>query len=109
MVQTEIGNVVPLANTDLPMSPGPPIGMRVSPKSGLPTGMNSMEVASVYNADGRGGVLFADIDGDLDNGIAPLQFTLGASRVSAYWSADLAPCQTEIAPRLAIGVPILRS
>jgi hypothetical protein len=66
--------------------------------------MNSMEVVSVYDPAGGGGLFFADVDGDLDNDIAPLEFTLAKDRVSGYWLTDLAPGQTATVPTLAIGV-----
>jgi hypothetical protein len=101
MVPAEIGNAVPLEYASAPRAT---LGMTRNPRMGLPTGMNSMEVASIYDAGGTGGIFFSDVDGDLDNGIEPLQFTLSSEGVSAYWSADLAPGQTAQASRVAIGV-----
>jgi len=85
MVPAEIGSVIPLEHTapPLPLAPArnPPAGMRIDPQLGLPGAMNSMEVASVYDGTG-GGIFFADLDGDLDNDISPIQFNLSAYAVS---------------------------
>ena len=59
-IPQEIGTVVPLSKTM------PPIGGRPQARIGLPTEMNSMEVVSVYDPTGGGGVFFADVEGDLD-------------------------------------------
>ena len=40
---------------------------------GLPLAFNSLELATVYDGAGGGGVFFADVDGDLDAGVPPLQ------------------------------------
>jgi hypothetical protein len=108
MVPTELGTVAPLESTGQPStldsSRKPPIGMRFSARLNTLDAMNSMEVASIYDLGGSGGVFFADVDGDLDNGIAPIQFNLSAAGVSGYWLADLEPEQTISAPRFAIGV-----
>ena len=93
----ELGSVVPLAA-------GAFIGMELNGEVGLPTAMNSMEVASVYDAEGGGGVFFADIDGDIDNGVAPIQLTLSDIEVAGFWIANLAPGASVLTPRLAIGV-----
>ncbi len=107
-VPQEIGSVVPLENTAPPSvlrpQAEPPIGMAVSADVGLPRTMNSMEVASIYDAGGTGGLFFADVDGDLDNGIAPLEFNLSALGVAGYWRTDLEPGQHKSLPRFAIGV-----
>lgn len=108
MVPAEIGSVAPLDNTAPPLaldSPRkPPLGMRFVPNLNTLGAMNSMEVASIYDAGGTGGIFFADIDGDLDNDIAPLQFNLSAVTVSGYWLTDIAAHQTVTLPRFAIGV-----
>ena len=71
---------------------------------GLPTNMNTMEVASLYDRQGGGGVFFACLGGDLMAGESPLQFNLSATEVLAFWRADLRPGQVIELPRLAIGV-----
>ena len=63
-----------------------------------------MEAASIYDALGIGGLFFADVDADLDNGIAPIQFNVSGAGVSGYWLADLEAGQTISAPRFALGV-----
>jgi len=106
MVPAEIGSVVPLENTapPLPLAPArnPPAGMRFDPQLGMPGAMNSMEVASVYDTSG-GGIFFADVDGDLDNDISPIEFNLSAYAVSGYLITELAPGETKSLSRLAIG------
>jgi hypothetical protein len=108
MVPTEVGTVAPLENTSpqLPLdSPGkPPLGMRFLASSNTTGAMNSMEVASIYDASGSGGIYFADIDGDLDNNLVPLAFSLSALAVSGYWLADIDTQESVTLPRLAIGV-----
>ncbi len=108
MVPTEVGSVAPLENTapPSPLDPSrkPPLGMRFTPRMATLDAMNSMEVASIYDAAGTGGLFFADVDADLDNDIAPLQFNLSALGVSGYWLTDLEPGQTIGAPPFAIGV-----
>jgi hypothetical protein len=108
MVSTELGTVAPLEGTSSPstLEPArrPPIGMRLNTRLSTLEAMNSMEVASIYDSAGTGGLFFADVDGDLDNDIAPLQFNVSSGGVLGYWLADLNPGQTISAPRLAIGV-----
>ncbi len=107
-IPQEIGTVAPLENTfpPFPLGPArnPPIGMQFIPEIGLPRNMNTMEVASIYDAQSGGGVFFADVDGDLDSDVAPIQFNLSSLGVSGYWLTDLEPGQTVSAPRFAIGV-----
>ncbi|MBZ5607640.1 MAG: DUF6259 domain-containing protein [Acidobacteriia bacterium] len=107
-IPQEIGSVVPLENTAPPsvLRPqvNPPVGMPVNADVGLPRAMNSMELASIYDAGGTGGIFFADIDGDLDNGISPIEFNLSAAGVAGYWRTDLEPGQDQKLPRFAIGV-----
>ena len=96
-VPTELGSVAPLAN-------GAFLGMELKEREvGLPNTMNSMEVASVYDENG-GGVFFADMDGDVDNGVAPIQLTLSEFEVTGFWTANLSPGASNLTPRLAIGV-----
>ncbi len=108
-VPHELGAVVPLEKTG-PRSPlgnssfDPPIGAQPNVRTGLPTGMNSMELASVFDAGGTGGVFFADVDGDLDNDIAPLHFTLSSFGVNANWAAEIEARESATLPRFAIGV-----
>jgi len=97
-IPQEIGTVVPLSKTM------PPIGGRPQARIGLPTEMNSMEVVSLYDPAGGGGVFFADLEGDLDHDLAPIEFTLAGQRLSGYWVTELEPGATVALPTLAIGV-----
>ena len=83
---------------------GPSIGMELNPRVGLPTAMNSMELLSLYDPSGENGLFFADVEGDLDRDIAPLQFTLSNDRASGYWVTELPPGGTAAIPTFAIGV-----
>ena len=96
-VPRELGSVRPLAEA-------PPIGMQFDIKVGLPTAMNMMELASVYDASGGGGVFFADAGGNRRFQRAPLQFTLSAEEVVGFWIADIQPGTSIEGPSLAIGV-----
>ena len=71
---------------------------------GLPTSMNPIEVATIYDPDGGGGLFFSDIDGDPDASIPSLQFTLSAAEVAGFWVGKIPPGSTVSMPRLAIGV-----
>jgi hypothetical protein len=95
-VPRELGSVAPLRDS-------PIVGMKFEIDKGLPTAMNTMEVASVYDRDG-GGVFFADTDGDLNRGVAPLQFNLSAGEVVAFWIAHIPPGGQVRTPTLGIGV-----
>ena len=59
---------------------------------------------SLYDPGGGGGLFFADVEGDLDRDIAPLQFTLSNDRVSGYRVTELPPGGTAAIPTFAIGV-----
>src|SRR5262245_25129026 len=98
-IPQEIGSVGPLRE-------GVTLGMPFNIGVGLPTetGSNTMEVASIYDQDGRGGVFFADIEGNPDQGVAPIQFTLSSTEVDGFWISYLKPGQEVAAPKLAIGV-----
>jgi hypothetical protein len=96
-VPQEIGSVVSLQDD-------PPLGMGLNLDIGLPTAMNMMEVATLYDSGGRGGVFFADTDGQLDGDLSPIQLNLGAEAVLGFWIADIAPSDTAQTPGLAIGV-----
>ena len=97
LVPTEIGSLAPLYAGSL-------LGMPVNLGYGLPESMNNMELASLYDSDRGGGVFFADANGDVLNGIAPLQFNLSETEVVAFWIATIASGQTATLPTLAIGV-----
>jgi hypothetical protein len=81
---------------------------------GLPTNLNVMELAEVYDGSSNngGGLFFTDLDGDYSRNIAPLQFqltktssaTVTSYEIAGYWTALLKLNQTVTLPRLAIGV-----
>jgi hypothetical protein len=104
MVPQEIGTVVPL----LAVSPGAPLGMPFNIGIGLPTSMNTMEVASIYDGAGGGGLFFASVGGDLTGAhgapLSPLQFNLSAGKVAGFWIANIAAGQQVSLPQLAVGV-----
>ena len=58
-VPQEIGSVVPLKGR-------PPLGMFFNIGIGLPKAMNTMELASIYDPAGGGGIFFAGISGKCD-------------------------------------------
>lgn len=109
VIPHELGTLVPLAKTG-PASPlgntsfDPPIGAQPNRVTGLPTGLNSMELASIYDDGGTGGVFFADVDGDLDNDVVPLALTLSSFGVTGVWATELTARSSQSLPRLAIGV-----
>jgi hypothetical protein len=80
------------------------LGMPFNVDVGLPTSMNSLEVADLYDPAGRGGLYFADLDGDLDWDIAPIQFNLSSIEVAGFWVGELPALASVQAPALAIGV-----
>jgi hypothetical protein len=67
-----------------------------------------MELASIFDASAGGGVFCCDMDGELDNGTAPLQFTLDSTAMLAFWIADIPPNSSQNShmklPRMALGV-----
>jgi hypothetical protein len=72
---------------------------------GLPTNLNVMELAEIYDgSDDGGGVFFMDLDGDYGQNIALLQFNLTKAMITGYWTALLKLNQPMMPPRLAIGV-----
>ena len=82
----------------------PAIGMPVNPRIGLPTAMNSMELLAIYDPSGQNGLFFADVEGDLEHDIAPLQFTMSGDSLLGYWRTELAPSENATLPAFAIGV-----
>jgi hypothetical protein len=94
------------SSCDLPPANRRPItlGMDFDIDIGLPRARNNMEVASVFDGSEGGGVFFCDVDGDLDNGIRPLQFNLSATEVDGFWIDNIPSNTSTTLPRLAIGV-----
>ncbi|RLT40189.1 MAG: hypothetical protein DWI57_08875 [Chloroflexi bacterium] len=103
VVPTEIGGVAPLAST-LGMTLGMPFSSTLDLDVGLPRSMNPIEVATIFDPDGGGGLYFADVDGDPDAGVPTLQFTLSAKEVDGFWVGEIPPGSTVNISRLAIGV-----
>jgi hypothetical protein len=101
MVPKEIGCV-----TDLIGSLGGEhqLGMPLNLDLGLPLGMNALEVASIFDRDGGGGIFFADFDSDLEKGVSRIQLTLSESEVAGFWTTYLEPNKPMLLPGLAIGV-----
>src|SRR5579884_432332 len=92
----EAGSVLPLTYAVL--------GMDFDIDISLPRAMNNMELVSIYDGNAGGGIFFADVDGDLDSGISPLQLNASAKEVVGFWIFNLDPRATVSLPRLAIGV-----
>ncbi len=103
-IPKEGGSVVPLSDENPWGLPPYPLGMDFIIDVGLPNARNNMEIASIFDQKRGGGVFFCDLDGDLDNGIAPLQFNLSAIEVVGFWIGDIAANSSTILPRLGIGV-----
>ena len=99
-VPTEAGWVAPLSSG---VTLGKPFAT-LAPRFGLPISFNNMEVASVFDGSQGGGVFFCDLDGDLDNGIVPLQFNLSAVAALAFWIAEVSNASPGRLSRLGIGV-----
>ena len=97
VVPQEIGSIITADGVG-------PVGMPFNIDVGIPIAMNSMELARLYDAGGGGGIFFADIDGDLERGVSPLQFVATENDITGFWIASIAPGQSVTAPRLAIGV-----
>src|SRR5580658_1589285 len=77
-IPKEGGSVVPLSDENPWGLPPYPLGMDFIIDVGLLNARNNMEMACIFDQKRGGGVFFCDLDGDLDNGIAPLQFNLSA-------------------------------
>jgi hypothetical protein len=88
----------------IPLPPPDPIGKRFNIDVGLPTSMNAMELASIYDPAGGGGLFFADVGGDLEQDVAPIQFTLSAIETTGFWIDTLPAGGTVSLPTLGIGV-----
>jgi hypothetical protein len=96
-VPQEIGSVANLNDVNA-------LGMGLNLGLGLPTAINVMQVADVYDASGGGGLFFADLDGDSDRGVAPLNFVASKTEIDGFWTGWLKPGARVGLPRLAIGV-----
>ena len=70
----------------------------------MPNAMNTMELVSIYDQGGTGGVFFIDVKGDIDRNIAPIQFTLSSDTISGFWATKLLQKESVAIPTFAIGV-----
>jgi hypothetical protein len=114
MIPIEIGSVVhllpmlldhhPLESPDYEGTMGMPY-LREAKRIGLPTSMNSMEIASICDESG-GGIFFADLDNYLEegNGPSPIQFTLSSRELAGFNVAFLQEGVFTKFSDLAIGV-----
>lgn len=82
----------------------PDLGMMPNPKIGLPTAMNFMELASVYDPHTGGGLFFADTEGRAETDLTPLQFHLSGDAIAGHWRTSLNPHDEKNLPTFAIGV-----
>lgn len=104
MIPSEAGTVVPLSTAHPWHIPPNPLGMPFFADLGLPNARNNMELVSIFDAAIGGGVFFCDVDGELDNEVAPLQFTLSPLTVTGFWIGTIPPGASVQLPQLAIGV-----
>jgi hypothetical protein len=102
-VPTEIGGVAPLAAGVFPTL-GMPFESKLDRDVGLPRSINPIEIATIFDPNGKGGLYFADVDGDPDAGVPALQFTLSAKEVDGFWVGEIPPGSSVSVSRLAIGV-----
>jgi hypothetical protein len=102
-VPTEIGGVAPLAAGVFPTL-GMPFKSKLDLDVGLPRSMNPIAIATIFDPNGKGGLYFADVDGDPDAGVPALQFTLSAKEVDGFWVGEIPPGSSVSVSRLAIGV-----
>lgn len=80
------------------------IGMPLNLDIGLPTAMNSMEVATLYDRASGKGLFFACLGGNLKDNESPLQFTASSTTLAAFWTAWVPSAEYRSMPTLAIGV-----
>ena len=111
-IPKEAGSVAPLSPANPYWgAPERPLGMLFLRDVGLPNSRNNMELASIYDGSSGGGIFFCDVDGDLDNGVVPLQFNLWPetvdglpTTVAGFWIGDIPANASITLSRLAIGV-----
>jgi hypothetical protein len=122
MIPMEIGSIVhllpmllhhhPIDSPDYEGTMGMPY-LREAKRIGLPTSMNTMELAAIWDAvrvesriESRGGIFFADLDHHVNGGggSAPIQFTLSARAVAGFNVAFLQSGVFTKFSDLAIGV-----
>ncbi len=76
----------------------------VAQGTGLPQGMNSLEVANVTDPSVVRSLFFADLGGNVEGGSAPTQFTLGPDAIAGFWVAQIKGQQQLATPVFGIGV-----
>jgi hypothetical protein len=111
-IPKEAGSVAPLSPANPYWgAPERPLGMLFLRDVGLPNSRNNMELASLYDGSSGGGIFFCDVDGDLDNGVVPLQFNLWPEKVdglpttvAGFWIGEIPANASITLSRLAIGV-----
>lgn len=113
-VPVEVGGIAPLSSGHTLGMPFNQIALGV----GLPTSMNPIEIATIYDPGqvvffhhlplqraGTGGVFFSDIDGNPDEGVPSLQFTLSPNEVDGFWVGQIPPSGGGVrTANLALGV-----
>ncbi|NGZ07845.1 MAG: hypothetical protein CV088_00435 [Nitrospira sp. LK70] len=103
MVAQEVGAVTPLEACPPCRTLGMPyVSDRTAQLTGLPQGMNSLEVASVTR--GRSTLFFVDLSGNLEAGRAPIQMTLSSIELAGFWEARIHGGHKINLPEFAIGV-----
>lgn len=80
------------------------LGMGLEINTGLPWAMNVMEVASIYDRVSGSALYLADMDGNSNLGVAPLQFVISKTELAAFYTAQMQPSEPLLLPRLGIGV-----
>lgn len=80
------------------------MGFAPNPSIGLPTGLNVMEVLSVYNKDGLGGIFIADTNGAIESETPPVNFSIDKTIIEGRSVAQLSPGQTHRTAIVAIGL-----
>jgi hypothetical protein len=103
-VNNKMGIVGTEMATPVSLAAGQWIGMPFQLNTGLPNGMNAMELADVYDVQGGGGVFVVELDGDLTSGVPPIELNASRDAILGFSTAHLKPNQTLTLPRVAIGV-----
>lgn len=73
-------------------------------ETGLPTGINVMQVAAIYNVNGEGGIYFYDQTGDemSDTPVSHLQ--ISQKRIQSRWGKEIEANTEAASPVIAMGV-----
>jgi len=104
MVSQEIGSLTTLDPSRAPFDilGMPYLNDKTALGLGLPEAMNFLEVANIAR-NGRS-LFFADVNGDVESGRAPIQFTLAPNAVSGFWVAEIKGQHSVALPTFAVGV-----